>query len=197
LVEELKDFDEDTIVVFYGDHLPPLDLSAGDLTTEDLYQEQYVIWSNFPMSAEDKDLYAYQLSSEVLDRLGIHEGYITKYHQEHSEDSTYLANLKALQYDMLYGRQYIFDGKSPFDPTELKMGIKTIKVDQVVKVGSKYYIKGENFTPFSKISVDGEVLDTIYLGPSVLGLLENINPDEVKKMKVSQVRKDSILSTTE
>jgi hypothetical protein len=79
----------------------------------------------------------------------------------------------------------------------LKMGIKDIKVDKVVKVGSKYYIKGENFTPYSKISVDGEVLKTIYLGPSVLGLLEDINSKDVGKMKVSQVQTDSILSTSE
>ena len=197
LVEAIKKFDEDTIIVFYGDHLPPLDITNNELTTENVYQEQYVMWSNFKMSKEDKDLYSYQLSAEVLDRLGIHVGYITKYHQDHSQDENYKENLKALQYDMLYGKEYIFGGKSPFAPTKLKMGIKDIKVDQVVKVGSKYYIKGENFTPFSKISVDGEVLKTIYLGPSVLGLLESINPDEVSKMKVSQVEKDSILSTTE
>ena len=197
LVDTLKNYDENTVVVFYGDHLPPLDISDGDLTTDDVYQQQYVIWSNFKMSEEDKDLYSYQLGAEVLNRLGIHEGYITKYHQDHSQDATYLDHLKALQYDMLYGKEYIFNEASPFARTNMKMGIKDIKVEKVVAVGDKYYIKGENFTPYSKISLDGEVLDTIYLGPSVLGLLEDINPGEASRMKVSQVEKGSILSTTE
>ncbi|HVI42543.1 MAG TPA: LTA synthase family protein, partial [Anaerovoracaceae bacterium] len=197
LVEAIKNFDEDTILVIYGDHLPPLNVSNNDLTTHNVFKEQYVMWSNFPMPVEDKNLYSYQLGAEVLNRLGIHEGYITKYHQDHSKDTLYLPNLKALQYDMLYGKEYLFNGKSPFSSTKLKMGIKDIKVDKVVKVGSKYYIKGENFTPYSKISLNGEILKTIYLGPSVLGLLEKVNPNDVKNMRVSQVEKHSILSTSE
>jgi hypothetical protein len=98
---------------------------------------------------------------------------------------------------MLYGEEYIFGGKSPFKPTKLKMGIKEIKIDQVVKVGSKYYLKGENFTPYSKISLNGKVLDTIYLGPTVLGLLDSEDPSDVYKMAVSQVEKNNILSTSE
>ena len=198
LTDALKNYKENTIVVFYGDHLPPLSIiSNGNLTTNDEYKQQYVIWSNFKMPQQDKDLYSYQLGSEVLNRLGIHQGYLTKYHQDHSQDADYKANLKALQYDMLYGKQYIFGGKSPYARTDMKMGIRDIKVDRVVKVGSKYYIKGENFTPYSMISLDGKVLDTIYLGPTVLGLQEEINPNDVSRMKVSQVEKSSILSTTE
>jgi phosphoglycerol transferase MdoB-like AlkP superfamily enzyme len=197
LVQAIKNFDEDTIVVFYGDHLPPLELTDQELTTNNIFNEQYVIWSNFSLPTERKNLYSYQLSAEILNRIGIHEGYITKYHQDHIKDASYRDRLKDLEYDMLYGKQYLFDGNSPFAPTKLKMGIKDIKVDKVVKVGSKYYIKGENFTPYSKISVDGEVLKTIYLGPSVLGLLEDINSKDVGKMKVSQVQTDSILSTSE
>jgi hypothetical protein len=80
----------------------------------------------------------------------------------------------------------------------MKMGVREIKVERVVEIGSKYYIKGQNFTPFSKISIGGKVLDTIFLGPTVLGLLEEVKPKEVSRMKVSQVEKNNeILSTTE
>jgi len=141
---------------------------------------------------------AYQLGAEVFNRIGVHEGVLTKYHQDHKKDAGYRTNLKALQYDMLYGKNYIFGGTNPYAPVDMKMGVREIKVEQVVKVGQKYYIKGKNFTPFSKISIDGEVLDTIFLGPSVLGLLEEVKPEDVSKMKVSQVEKNNeILSTTE
>lgn len=198
LTNALKKFDEPTVLVMYGDHLPSLNIQESDLVNKNVYQTQYVIWSNYGIKKEDKDLYSYQLAAEVLNRVGIHDGVMTKYHQDHKNDPTYLSNLKALQYDMLYGKDYIFGGTNPFNPIKMKMGVKEIKVDQVVKVGKKYYIKGQNFTPFSKISLDGKVLDTIFLGPTVLGLLEEVKPEDVSKMKVSQVEKNNeILSTTE
>ena len=198
LVKALDEFDEDTVLVMYGDHLPSLNISGNDLVNDSVYQTQYVIWSNFGLKEKDKDLYSYQLSAEVLDRLGIHDGVLTKYHQDHQKDANYLSNLKALQYDMLYGKEYIYGETNPFKPTRMKMGVRDIKVEQIVEIGKKYYIKGQNFTPFSKISINGKVLDTIFLGPSVLGLLEKVNPDDVTKMKVSQVEKNNeILSTTE
>lgn len=198
LTEALDALEEDTVLVMYGDHLPSLNLSAGDLANKNIYETEYVIWSNFPMAHVDKDLHAYQISAELLGRLDIKEGIMTTYHQKHSQDQDYLKNLKALQYDMLYGKQYVFGGTNPYLPTDLKMGVKDIKVEEIVHIGKQYYIKGQNFTPFSKISIDGKVLDTIYLAPSILGLLEEVDPQDVTKAKVSQVEKNNeILSTTE
>ena len=78
------------------------------------------------------------------------------------------------------------------------MGVKDIKIDEIIQIGDKYYIKGQNFTEFSKISLDGEVLKTVYLGPNILALNEQVDPNDVDKMKVSQVEKNKeILSTTE
>ena len=109
-----------------------------------------------------------------------------------------MRNLETLAYDMLYGNAYIYGGKLPFKKTKMKMGIKQIKIDKIVQIGDDYYIKGQNFTEYSKISLDGEVLNTIYLGPTILGLREKVNPEDVERMKISQVEKNKeILSTTE
>ena len=78
------------------------------------------------------------------------------------------------------------------------MGVADITIEEVIQVGEKYYIKGRNFTEYSKINLDGKILDTVYLGPTILGLKEEVDPKDVSKMKVSQVEKDNkILSTTE
>ena len=78
------------------------------------------------------------------------------------------------------------------------MGVKDIKIDEVVKIGENYYIKGQNFTEYSKISLDGEILKTVYLGPTILALKEEVDPADVSRMKISQVEKNKeILSTTE
>ena len=78
------------------------------------------------------------------------------------------------------------------------MGVKDIMIDEVVKIGENYYIKGQNFTEYSKISLDGEILKTVYLGPTILALKEEVDPADVSRMKISQVEKNKeILSTTE
>lgn len=198
LTEVLSNYDEDVILIMYGDHLPALDMTADDLKTGNLYASQYVIWDNFGMAKEDKDLTTYELNAEVMDRLGISVGMITKYQQNHKGDKNYLTNLEALGYDMLYGKRYIYGEKNPFEVTDMKMGVKTIKVDEVVKIGDEYYIKGQNFTEYSKISLDGKILDTVYLGPTILALKEKVDPEEAVNMKVSQVEKNKeVLSTTE
>lgn len=198
LTEALENYDEDVILVMYGDHLPALDMTADDLKTGDLYASQYVIWDNFGMTKEDMDLTTYELNSEVMSRLGISVGMINQYQQNHKGEKGYLSNLEALGYDMLYGKRYIYGEKNPFETTDMKMGVKTIKVDEVVKIGSDYYIKGQNFTEYSKISLDGKILDTVYLGPTILALKEKVDPEDAAKMKVSQVEKNKeVLSTTE
>ena len=200
LTAELEKRDEKTVLVMYGDHLPALDMTEEELTSGDLYKTEHIIWSNFKMEKEDKDLFAYQIGAEVLERLGIDTGTMAKYHQNHKDSPTYLEDLRALEYDMLYGQGYIYGGKHPFEATDLKMGIRDIKITGIVEIGGKFYVKGENFTEQSRISLDGEVLETIYLGPTVLGLLEDVDPAEAVNMKVSQVDRNSptdILSTTE
>ena len=126
-------------------------------------------------------------------------GTIFTYQQNHKNSETYLDDLKALGYDMLYGKQYIYGGSDPFAPTDMKMGVKDIKIESVVKIGDRYYIKGQNFTEYSKVTLDGETLKTIFLGENILGLLEEVDPEDASRMKVSQIERkgNEILSTTE
>ena len=200
LTATLSKYDEPVVLVMYGDHIPALDVSEDSYKAKNLYQTQYVIWSNFKMKKVDKDQYAYQLSADVLNRIGIHTGTVIKYHQDKSHTSkNYLKNLKLLGYDMLYGKDYIYGGKDPFKTSGMKMGVKKIKIEKVVNVGGKYYIKGQNFTEFSKVTLDGKQLKTVYLGPSLLGLSQEVDPADASKMKVSQIDKtnNTIISTTE
>ena len=175
------------------------DLTEEDLENGNLYGTEYVIWSNFGLEGDDEDMYSYQLTSHVLEMLDMQIGTIFTYQQNHKNSETYLSDLKALGYDMLYGKQYIYGGENPFERVDMKMGVNDIKIESVVKIGDKYYIKGQNFTEYSKITLDGETLDTIYLGENILGLLEDVNPEDADRMKVSQIERKGkeILSTTE
>ena len=134
-----------------------------------------------------------------MDMLDMQVGTVFTYKQKHKNSETYLSDLKAIGYDMLYGKYYMYGGTNPFEPSDMKMGVKKIKIDEVVKVGSKYYIKGENFNEYSKVTLNGKTLKTIYLGTNILGLLEEVDPEDVADMKVSQVesKTNEIMSTTE
>lgn len=200
LTDTLSKFDEPVVLVMYGDHIPALDVKEDTYDAKNLYQTQYVIWDNFGLKKHDKDLHAYELAADVFNQIGIHEGTVIKYHQNvDHHNSDYLKNLKLLGYDMLYGHDYIYGGENPFKQAGMKMGVKKIKIDKVVSIGGKYYIKGQNFTEYSKVTLKGETLKTIYLGPNLLGLLEDVDPKDAKDMKVSQIDKSKkeIISTTE
>ncbi|MDY5976081.1 MAG: LTA synthase family protein, partial [Anaerovoracaceae bacterium] len=197
LTAELEKFDEDVVLVMYGDHLPALDMKEEDMKSGSLYATQYVIWSNFEMEKEDHDVYAYQIGSYVLDRLGIHSGTLVSYNQNYYNDDDYKKNLKALGYDMLYGKRYVY-GETEWKASDLKMGLRDIRIDKIVKIGSRYYIKGQNFTQYSYVTLDGEKLDTTFLSPTLLALEQKVDPNAAGELKVSQIEKyDTILSTTE
>ena len=198
LTDTLSKYDEEVVLVLWGDHLPALGMTEDMMKSGDLYKTQYVIWDNFGLKRSEKDLTTYNLHAEVTKRLGIHVGMLNQYHQNYSKKKTYMKNFRALAYDMLYGDRYIYGGKNPFKLTDMQMGVKKIKIDEIVQIGNRYYIKGQNFTEYSRISLDGEVLKTVYLGPTILALNEEVDPEKVSDMKVSQVEKNKeVLSTTE
>lgn len=131
LVQSLEKRGEDTILVMYGDHLPGFKLTEEDLGGTSLFATQYVVWSNFDLVAEHRDLEAYQLYSYVLERLGIHDGIINGFHQTQKDSGLYLEELEILEYDMLYGDQNCYAGTNPYQQTEMKMGINPILLTDI------------------------------------------------------------------
>lgn len=122
LTSYLVTYAEPTIVVFFGDHLPPLDINYEALP-HSKYQTEYVLWSNYPMEQIEYDINAYELNAYILHRVGINEGVLTKFHQTYNKEIDYMDVFKLLQYDMLYGKKYVFGGVNPYKVKELKIGI--------------------------------------------------------------------------
>lgn len=170
LIKELEKLDEDVVLVFYGDHLPSLGIEASDLENDNIFQTSYVIWDNMNLPEIDMDMEAYQISASILKRLNIDNGYITKLHQNASNTDSYLEELELLQYDMLYGNQTIFNGTNPYIKTDLQMGVDEIKVNGILNSLDNMYIKGENFTEYSKVFLNDTELETTYVDDKTLSI---------------------------
>lgn len=168
LTDVLSKIDEKVILVMYGDHLPTFDLEDEDLLNNSIFQTEYVIWDNFNLPKEDKTLEAFQLTSSLLNRVGIDNGILNRYHNNSSNSLNYMVDLELLQYDMLYGEKYIYNGKTPFIATNLKMGIDTISITDAFEENKQLFIRGENFTPFSKVYINDEEFETIYISPQLI-----------------------------
>lgn len=167
LTESLSKYKEPTVVVFYGDHLPPLSLEQEDITN-DRHSTEYVIWSNFPMEKTRYDLSAYQLSAYVLERLGMDEGIMTKFHQRCFADKNYKEDLKLLQYDLLYGDKYVFDEKNPNAVKNMSMGISQPEIKKVTREGDSLLITGSGFTECSRVIADGKRCKTEFMNDTLL-----------------------------
>lgn len=193
LVYALGKREKPTVLVLYGDHLPSLDLSNEDLEDGSLYETQYIIWNNYGLKEKDQDLKAYELYPEVLDQIGIHTGMITQYHQQADRSSdTYQTDLKALEYDLLYGENYIYDGEAPFTATDLQMGTTPLKLADVYQKDGEYIVRGDNFTPYCRVYFDGKELESQWIDEHHLKLKEVPERSDRKKDKTKSYEPDQI-----
>lgn len=185
LISALSQRDEKTIVVFFGDHLPTMGLEDADMKSGNIYKTKYITWNNFGLEKQDQDLYAYQLLANTLDQIGIHEGTIFRYHQTQMESKDYAAGLEALQYDILYGNRYCYNGmdkKNPYPAKEIVMGIDDVVIsDTYDAYNGEIYINGKNFTRWSKVYINGEKVSTTFY-PGYFGGSNSlcISKDDVK-----------------
>lgn len=184
LIKAVEEKNEPSVVVFYGDHLPTMGLKAEDLKSRYLYNTNYVIWDNIGLQKHDKNIPAYQLMSEVLNRLDIHSGTVFNYHQQRKGTKNYLSDLELLQYDILYGKQYVYNGKAPITEGHMVMGIRNVSLSSIVpQLNSGYSLYGENFTKYSRVYVNGEKQKSSFLNNTRINLSET----ELKDGDVIQV----------
>ena len=200
LVFTLNRRKEPTVLIMYGDHLPGFSWEAADMKNNSLFQTQYVVWNNLGLPIVHRTVEAYQLASYVLEMLDIHEGTMVRYHQGYltgqiGDKQQYLDDMKLLEYDILYGKHDIYEGNSPFQATNLHMGIDPIEVTKVVYEEPDLLIFGENFNEYSKVFLGDKQLETTYVWPELI-LVRDVARDTYRKEKdtlsVKQVGKDKV-----
>ena len=193
LIAQLEQRGEPTVLVLYGDHLPTMGLEASNLTSRYLFNTNYVIWDNIGLEKEDKTLATYQLTAEVFDRLDIHSGTVFNYHQTRRQTQKYLSDLEILQYDMLYGKCFVYGGKenAPTVDGHFQMGILDVTLSGMEQSGEESYnFYGQNMTANSKVYVNGDKHKTTFYNDAHIEL-KGKRLDEGDKIVVSQVGSSS------
>lgn len=196
LVYRLARRDKPAVLVLYGDHLPGFEWSKEEMRNGSLYQTQYVIWNNVGLPKIKRDLEAYQLTSHLLNLLHIHEGTMTRFHQYHLDEGDvgeedYLEAMQVLEYDILYGDQEVYGGKSPYEATELQMGIFPVIQGKTIRQKEKIVVWGQNFNEYSTICVNGKPVETVLVGRTCLRA-DGVPVKEDEEITVWQIGRDKV-----
>lgn len=189
LIAELEKREKPTILLLYGDHLPPLDIDGSDLDGITTYQTEYVIWSNYELRGDDRDLEAYQLSAHLFGLIGYDCGTITKINLAGEANENYQDDLRLIEYDMLYGKNYSSGGIAA-EPTGMKMGRYDVKAESLSYDDRTLYVRGENFTEYSRVKINGHKKRTVFIDENTLAV-ENVRLREGDAVSVAQIASES------
>ena len=189
LINAVNERGEDTIIFFYGDHLPTLGLENNQLTGGNTYQTEWVMWNNFGLEQNDADICAYQALARIFDTLDIHEGTLFRYQQSHTgNEQDYNAGLQALQYDLLYGERYVYadqsdDEKLSTNP-DYHLGLYKAAVTGFEEgPEGTVYIYGDNFTQSCKVFINKTMKETTFINEHTL-LITGTDLEVTDKIRV-------------
>ena len=190
LTDYLRTRREPTVVVFYGDHLPSLGLADEDLASGTLYKTEYAVWHNMrALGGADEDIEAYRLGARAFELIGFSGGILPEYHRANYGAEDYFEGLEMLQYDLLYGDRHAYRGEEP-EATDLRMGLDEIKITSAETRSGKSFIYGENFTPFSVVTINGNRRATEFISPSCLAV--SVLPAPGDEVSVVQLATDRV-----
>lgn len=195
LIEGLKQSKEPTEVIFYGDHLPMLgdDYSVykdagfvnGDTSYQDylkLHSVPFVTWNNFSTTKQNLNLssnfmgtYALQLAqksgSPMTDFLSnlMKNGSDVVMNQDYLSQEkitpTEVDQYKLLQYDLMFGKNYI----NQLEPSHIPptnngyiQGDELPIITNVVISNGLITIQGGNFVENDKVYIDGKSMESTF-----------------------------------
>lgn len=87
---------------------------------------------------------------------------MNSFHQTRKGTENYQEDMKNLQYDMLYGKQYVWNQENPFKATDLTFGIRDLEVTKAYETDDSVFIVGNNFTNYAEVYVDDVQINTTY-----------------------------------
>lgn len=131
-------FHEGTMVSYHQTQLAKAERLGIDMTALDA-------------SLEDEDIASTETENEEVETFDF---------------QTYIDGIELLQYDILYGSRFCYYGEHKYPPTDIVMGIdEVIITDMYISpdIANRVVLKGEGFTQWSRVYVNGEKVGTEYV----------------------------------
>ena len=200
LKRQLDERNKPYVLVLYGDHIPALTFSDGEISVGEDDQTEYVIINNIGITKKgnDKDIIAYEFPDRLLTLMRKRKGVAELLHQklyDENDTSEFEYAMQFLQYDMLYGDKYIYDYIPEYKRVDMTMGLKEYKI---VLTSAEYddkglTLKGENFTPYSVVIINNKRQTTEYIDKNTIRVDSSNLKGDVEsgtEIVVGQIDKD-------
>ena len=159
VVEMLEKREEPTVLLLYADHLPQLANRICALTNEDTFKTRYYMWDNIGLEKADGDVNLWQLSTRLLNKIGMDGGFINKFHNVYSgrQSEVYAEAAEIVGHRLVFEETEAFENDKP-----LAIGIDRPEILSVApgKEGhgafrNSYTLTGVGITDDTVVTVNG------------------------------------------
>ena len=184
LVDMVNKRDEDTIILFYSDHMPKLKIFEDDDFYLDKYKAPFAFYANFDIEKYDIDeIESYELSSLMFKEAGLKYGPMERFNTYMKDDPEFSKMQDLIEYDVLFGKSYYINDDEKAKKNTLKMGVEDIVINNIETKGNKMIIHGANFTTNSRVYLNDKQVDKI---------------DNLDTISINQIGRNSVvLSSTQ
>ena len=191
LVDMVNKRDEDTIILFYSDHMPKLKIFEDDDFYLDKYKAPFAFYANFDIEKYDIDeIESYELSSLMFKEAGLKYGPMERFNTYMKDDPEFSKMQDLIEYDVLFGKSYYINDDEKAKKNTLKMGVEDIVINNIETKGNKMIIHGENFTTNSRVYLNDKQVDKKFIDENTL---EVDKIDNLDTISIKQIGRNSVV----
>lgn len=191
LVNMVDKMDEDTIVLFYSDHMPNLKLFTDDNFYLDKFKAPYAFYANYDIEKYDIDkIESYELSSLMFKEAGLKYGPMERFNTYMKNDNDFAKMQDLIEYDVLFGKSYYISDDEKPKKNKIKMGIDNVCVSRIEHKDNKILIHGENFTTNSRVYLNDSPVRKRFINENTLEVDEI---DNLERVSVKQIGRNSVV----
>lgn len=161
--------DEPLVCFVFGDHQPALELWQGEKFNKDnldynFYQVPYVCYNNMGLRKIDIDMDANRVGDYLLKLTKNNGGLISTFHDVYSKKEEYEQALKLLEYDILSGKQYLYEEDNPYTMQTMKYGLEDMFFTEVKTASDGILvIDGGGFNESCQADLNGKTVSVEYV----------------------------------
>lgn len=161
--------DEPLVCFVFGDHQPALELWQDEkfnIVNHDynFYRVPYVCYNNMGLSKIDIDMDANRVGEYLLKLTKNNGGLISAFHDVYSKKEEYEQDLQLLEYDILSGKQYLYEGNNPYTVQQIKYGLEDMFFTEVKTADNGgLVIFGGGFNESCQADLNGKTVSLEYV----------------------------------